>query len=254
LVVQNGTNSTDRSVHTNGNYRLIWDAHADLGQVHCSNMVLRVTVDHGRVQLWAGGPYWATTNIGAENPEEYGYYFWWGDTVGYKRENNQWVATDGSSSNFSFSEGNTLTYKSVATLKSEGWIVSRDGTHVLTPEHDAAHVHWGGNWHMPTMHELSDLNSKCDWTWTTMNGVKGYSVRGKCDYASNIIFLPCAGHGTGTSLIKAGSNGNCWSSVPDSSYDYLSWDLYFGLGCHGEAGRSGRDYGRSVRPVQGVTE
>ena len=49
--------------------------------------VQRVSPDaREKVQLWAGGPYWATTNIGAEKPEEYGYYFWWGDTVGYKRE------------------------------------------------------------------------------------------------------------------------------------------------------------------------
>ena len=49
------------------------------------------------VQLWEGGPYWAECNVGAITPEEYGYYFWWGDTVGYKRENDAWVASDGSS-------------------------------------------------------------------------------------------------------------------------------------------------------------
>ena len=64
---------------------------------------------HEKVQLWEGGPYWATTNVGAEEPWEYGYYFWWGDTVGYKRENGAWVASDGSSSDFSFSEGRTPT-------------------------------------------------------------------------------------------------------------------------------------------------
>lgn len=56
---------------------------------------------HEKVQLWKDGPYWATTNIGAEKPEDFGYYFWWGDTVGYKREKDKWVATDGSSSDFS---------------------------------------------------------------------------------------------------------------------------------------------------------
>ena len=55
---------------------------------------------HEKVQLWEGGPYWATTNVGADNPGEYGYYFWRGDTVGDTSENNAWVATDGSSSNF----------------------------------------------------------------------------------------------------------------------------------------------------------
>ena len=73
----------------------------------------------GGVQLWENGPYWAECNVGATKPEEYGYYFWWGDTVGYKRENDKWVASDGSSANFSFSSGNTPTYgNSKATLQS----------------------------------------------------------------------------------------------------------------------------------------
>ena len=45
-------------------------------------------VVHRKVQLWAGGPYWAETNVGAEEPWEYGFYFWWGDTVGYRRVGN----------------------------------------------------------------------------------------------------------------------------------------------------------------------
>ena len=158
-VVQGGTNSVDREVHTNGNYRLLWDARTDLGIVRYTNMVVRISFDaHEKVQLWEGGPYWATTNIGAEKPEDYGYYFWWGDTVGYKREGDAWVATDGSSSNFSFNEADTATYgKEISTLQSEGWIVSKDGTYVLAPEHDAAQVQWGGGWRMPTYQELYDL-------------------------------------------------------------------------------------------------
>ena len=74
-VVKNGVNSTDRKVQANGIYKLLWDAKADLGAVIYSNMVMRVAVVelHGKVQLWEGGPYWATTNIGAEEPWEYGY-------------------------------------------------------------------------------------------------------------------------------------------------------------------------------------
>ena len=251
-VLQAGTKSTDLEVHANGNYHLLWDAKADLGQVNFDNMVVRVTTvkGHGKVQLWEGGPYWADTNIGAENPEDYGYYFWWGDTVGYKRENNKWVASDGSSSNFSFGSGNTPTYnKSVATLKSEGWITADS---VLVPKHDAAHVHWGGNWRMPTEQELSDLNSKCTWTWTTQNGVKGHEVRGTGNYASASIFLPCAGDGFGTSLY-AGSNGSYWSSDPNSYDDYSAWHLYFHSSDHYTTSRI-RYNGQSVRPVQGFTE
>ena len=212
---------------------------------------------HDGVQLWKDGPYWATTNIGAEKPEDSGYCFWWGDTVGYKREGNAWVATDGSSSNFQFYNDpiSQQTYnKSISTLQSEGWIVSQDGTYVLAPEHDAAQVQWGGGWRMPTYQELYDLcYNKCDWTWTTQNGVNGYIVRGRGDYASNSIFLPCAGFGYGTSLRNSGSDGYYWSSVPYSDGNY-AYELYFNSGYHGTNDYGYRDVGRSVRPVQGFTK
>ena len=201
-----------------------------------------------KVQLWENGPYWATTNIGAEKPEDYGYNFWWGDTVGYKRENDKWVASDGSSLDFSFDSNNTLTYgKDNSTLQSEGWITA-DG--VLALEYDAAKKHWGGDWRMPTKQEFADLLGKCDWTWGSMNGVNGYVVCGRGEYASNSIFLPCAGYGYGTSLRKAGSNGYYWSSVPDLDNRY-SWYLDFGSGYHSTY-CSNRGYGRSVRPIQSM--
>ena len=256
-VAQGGTNSVDREVHTNGNYRLLWDARADLGIVRYTNMVVRVKFyTHEKVQLWEGGPYWATTNIGAENPEDYGYYFWWGDTVGYKREGNAWVATDGSSSNFSFGWSNIPTYSksSIATLQSEGWIVSQNGTYVLAPEHDAAQVQWGGGWRMPTSQELYDLcYDKCDWTWTTQNGVNGYVVRGRGDYAANSIFLPCAGHGYEISLRDADSYGYYWSSVPRSGSG-SAYELYFYSSRHATSSYGNRYCGQSVRPVQGLAK
>ena len=253
-VVKDGTNSADLAVHANGNYRLLWDARADLGQMRHTNMVVCVTLHnpaaHDKVQLWAGGPYWATTNIGAEKPEDYGCYFWWGDTVGYRRENNAWVASDGSSFAFSFDSRNTPTYgKDIATLKSEGWITADE---VLAPEHDAAHVQWGGSWRMPTKQELVDLNSNCDWIWATKNGVRGYVVRGRGDYATASIFLPCDGYGT--SLYDAGSSGDYWSSVLDSGHGGDACYLGFDSSSHDTNVDGYRDGGRSVRPVQGFTE
>ena len=218
-------------------------------------MIVRVIIkERLMVQLWDGGPYWATTNIGAEKPEDYGYHFWWGDTVGYKRENDKWVASDGSNSNFSFTKSNTPTYnKIVSTLQSEGWITA-DG--VLAPEHDAAKKHWGGDWRMPTKQEFDDLISQCDWTRTTLNGVNGYIVRGKGDYASKSIFVPCAGLGHETSLSNAGSNGNYWSSVPSSdSYGSGAWNLFFDSSRHYTSySYYRRSDGQSVRPLQGFTK
>ena len=211
-----------------------------------------VASTHNKVQLWEGGPYWAETNIGADEPWDSGYYFWWGDTNGYTRVGDAWVATDGSSSNFQFYYDaiSQQTYnKSVSTLQREGWIVNENGTYVLAPEHDAAQVQWGGGWRMPTYQEISDLSSKCDWTWTSQNGVNGYIVRGRGDYASNSIFLPCAGYGGETSLDGSGSDGYCWSSVPYSGNGSYAYVLNFNSGLHYADGNF-RFYGQSVRPVQ----
>ena len=203
---------------------------------------------HKGVQLWKDGPYWAETNVGAEKPWEFGYYFWWGDTVGYKREGDAWVASNGSSSNYKFDELSTLTYsKDLVTLYREGW-TGKDG--ILLPEHDAAHVHWGGKWRMPTERELEDLRRECDWTWGTMNGVNGYVVRGRGDYATASIFLPAAGCGIGTFFDYANSRGYYWSSVPYLHYSVNSCLLYL-CSDYSETNRSFRRCGESIRPVQG---
>lgn len=269
-VVRDGTNSNDRVVHTNGEYRIVWDARADLGEVICSNMVVSVSLVedvHKGVQLWDGGPYWAETNIGAEEPWEYGYYFWWGDTVGYVFVGDAWVANDGSSSNFPWIyEKAPTANKNIDTLQSEGWIVSRDNTYILASEHDAAHVQWGDAWRVPTLQDLDDLIDKCDWTWTTTNGVSGYDIHGRGEYATSSIFLPANGdpginarwgdgdvivYGTGV-LSFANMIGRYWSSVPEKWNDNRAEHL------HIEADQSrtgtnriiGRSNGAAVRPVQ----
>lgn len=213
----------------------------------------RGKVKVGKVQLWEGGPYWAEMNIGAKKPEESGYYFWWGDTIGYKCENDAWVASDGSSSNFSFERKNSHTYgKSLQSLRDGGWTTA-DGN--LTPEHDAAHVQWGESWRMPTNQEIIDLSGKCEWTQTTMNGIRGYLVRGKGDYVSASIFLPFTGRVKGVSL--GGNDGCYWSSfsAPDrnNAKSEFAANLGFWSKGHGRFG-SYRYEGFSIRPVQGVTK
>ena len=212
---------------------------------------------HEKVQLWEGGPCWATTNIGADKPEESGYYFWWGDIVGYKWVNNKWVANDGSSSNFSFTSENTPTHgKSMDKLQSEGWITADN---VLVPEHDAAHVQWGGTWRMPTIGELSSLNSKCTWLYTTKNGVNGFLISGRGAYSSNSIFLPCACYGNRNRLEDDSYYmvSYVWSSKPsfDSYYNYDANALYFNSsGNHYIDEEERRSSGFPIRPVQSFTE
>ncbi|MBO7223552.1 MAG: InlB B-repeat-containing protein, partial [Kiritimatiellae bacterium] len=201
---------------------------------------------HRGIQLWENGPYFAETNIGAENPEDYGYYFWWGDTVGYKYEDNSWIASNGSSTNFLFQESSVPIYrKNISTLKSEGWITSEGE---LAPSYDAAKTHWGGEWRMPTEKELNELSNNCTWEWTTMNGVRGCIVRGKGNYSSSSIFLPAAGYGDGSSLVNLGSYGYYWSSTPASGNSYYSMYIAFNSNVPSKRFYYRSD-AQSVRPV-----
>ena len=227
------------------NRHVVWDAGSDWtgnkGDVKAVVTAIRGGKPN-KVQLWEGGPYWADRNIGADNPRDYGLYFWWGDTMGHRQS--------GTTFSFSFGSSNGPTYgKSNDQLRSEGWITSGG---VLAPNHDAAHVKWGGGWRMPTKQEFDDLNNKCDWTWKPMNGVNGYIVRGRGDYASNSIFLPCAGYGHRTSLYDSGSYGYYWSSVPYSG-NYNVYYLSFDSGSHLTYYFIFRFDGLPVRPVQGFT-
>ena len=234
----------------NGDYSILWNAREDMGQIVIERMVVRITLEAlavsvGKVQLWEGGPYWADRNIGASSPEDTGLYFWSGDTTGDR--------PSGMTFGFNFTGSNCPAYnKSLKALLSEGYFVNNNGIYVLTPTHDAAHVKWGGAWRMPTDQELFDLHySKCEWMLTTRDGVNGYVVRGRGVYASNSIFLPCAGYGYRTSLYNAGSYGCYWSSNPSSggaiAYNlfFYSSDLssrHYAYGC--------RFIGLSIRPVQ----
>ena len=256
-VVQDGENDSDYIVFEDGVYKLLWDARTDLGQVVCDRMTVRVTLEaiplsSGKVQLWEGGPYWADTNIGAERPWDDGLFFWWGDTKGHR------ASADGTF-DFNFDSRNSTIYtygKTVSNLQSAGWVTS-DG--VLAPRHDAAHVKWGGGWRMPTIAELSGLYNKCDWTWTTMNGVKGCLIRGRDAFAANSIFIPGASYGSQSSLHCYGYDygfGSYWSSEPRSNNSSSSGSLNFGPGYvfYFTTGERYRWYGFSIRPVQGFTK
>ncbi|MGN0877081.1 MAG: InlB B-repeat-containing protein [Kiritimatiellia bacterium] len=208
--------------------------------------------DLGGVQLWEGGPYWAECNVGAEKPEDYGYYFWWGDTVGYKRNaaNDGWVSVK-EGAPFSFLKENGPTYgKSNSQLQSAGYI---DATGNLVAAYDAATAHLGAPWRMPTDAEFSALISNCTTTWTTRNGVFGRLVTGKGAFSSKSIFLPAAGRGYDSSLGGPGSYGGYWSSTPNSDGSYDAWYLFFGSGSFFRFDYS-RFLGQSVRPLRGFSK
>ena len=237
--------------------RFVWNATEDLGKAKFGEVVLSVSPwkpSATGVQLWKNGPYWAECNVGATMPEECGFYFWWGDTVGYKRNasDNGWVSVkDGSS--FSFYSGNCPTHgKSNSQLQSEGYI---DLTGNLVAAYDAATAHLGAPWRMPTDAEFSALISNCETMWTTRNGVYGRLVKGKGNYSSKSIFLPAAGRGRGVYLRSLGALGNYRSSTPHSDDSYYAWDLDFYSSYFGwNDSDSNRDEGQSVRPVRGFAK
>ena len=244
------------SVTTNIDYK------AMLGDVY-ANVSIYATLEKrpGGVQLWEGGPYFAECNVGASKPEEYGYYFWWGDTVGYTNTvgeasgSGTWVSVKDSTTTIPFSASDATskqTYDHDQTwLKSYSWI-GDDGNLVLA--HDAARAHLGAPWRMMTQEELDKLTSKtyCKWKWvTSYNGksVKGYVVNGAKDpYMNNEVFFPAAGCGFGASLNHSGVNGYYWSSTPRPD-SYYAWYLsFYSSGfC---ASYNHRYYGQSVRPVR----
>ena len=233
-----------------------------------ASYVVTIVEDLGGVQLWENGPYWAECNVGASRPEEYGYYFWWGDTVGYTPSGGTWTGgyyysgvtwvsskgTQMSSSSFSSSGTAASTYnKSNSALQSAGYI---DSTGNLVAAHDAATAHLGSPWRMPTDAEFSNLVYKCTTTWITTNGVNGTLVTGKGDYANRNIFLPAAGFGggpglPGSCLSNPGSSGHYWSSTPYSGNSYYAWSLGFGSSYFMRAYNGSRYFGMQVRPVRG---
>lgn len=219
------------------NRRFVWDAGTDWPDNVNSNFICTVSAEEQLpgVQLWEGGPYWAECNVGATKPEEYGLYFWWGDTVGHKKD-GRW-----------FDPEICPTYgKSDSQLRSAGYI---DSTGNLVSKHDAATAHLGSPWRMPTDAEMAALIRNCTTTWTTRNGIHGRLVKGKGDYSSRSIFLPAAGFCFLYGPYDVGSNAQYWLSTPTPDIPYGARSLYFSSGDF-KRGDYGRHGGQPVRPVR----
>jgi len=202
----------------------------------------------GGVQLWEGGPYFAETNIGAENPQDSGYYFWWGDTVGCKRKNNIWVMVNDETTEFLFSGSNVPTNnKSLDELKTLGYIDSTTDP-CLNAAHDAATQYLGAPWRIMTDAELTKLvdTSYCTRTWTTKSGVSGWEVKGaQKGYTDKSIFLPLTGCGY-SNMFTGTTMGYGWSSTPTGLFAYY---LKYSSGSF-EKPSIYRYYGYPIRPVR----
>ena len=196
---------------------------------------------------------WATCNVGAGSPEDYGNYYAWGEIEPksyYSWENYRFRASGDSYENLKFSKYNN-------SISTDG---TADNKNTLDPEDDVAHVKWGGNWRMPTQSEQQELLDNCTWTWTTQNGVEGFKVSSnKSGYKDRYIFLPIVGFWIGTRLEGtdlAGQTfaGRMWSSsliLPDDDIPVAASNLYFWWSGDNqlELLPTNRCNGLSVRPV-----
>lgn len=242
-------------VTVNGYGRCTITATANDGSGVKAECVIVVEKPHEYVDLGLpSGTLWATTNVGASEPEDYGYYFAWGEVE--PKSTCNWSTYKWMKEGYSDWEGcNKYT---IADGQTSGcWY--NNGTFVgdnkieLDLEDDAAYMNWGEGWRMPSraqQDELRDTNN-CTWTWTNINGKNGYLVKSKRNESS--LFLPAAGYRNGGSLGDAGSWGIYWSrSLSPSSSDYAS-----GLGFYSgyiDWYIDGRYFGFSVRPVRVLAE
>lgn len=182
------------------------------------------------------GLLWATCNVGASRPEEYGSYFAWGETE--EKDIYTWETLR---YRLSGNDGASMTFSKYVTLASRGPVDNRT---VLEPSDDAAAVNWGGRWLTPDDDDWTELRNNC--TWALSSGYKGYIVTGP---NGRSIFLPMAGYLHGTSLYSAGSNGYYWSSSLDVNYPQCAMQITLGNNQIIRQENGTRYWGRSVRPV-----
>ena len=183
------------------------------------------------------GTLWATCNVGASGPEEYGDYYAWGEI---KPKTTYYWST------YKYCKGSAFTLTKYCTSSGYGTV---DNKTELEPSDDTATVNWGSGWQMPSLEQCAELfnSNYTTTTWTTLNGKYGRKITSKSN--GNSIFLPAAGFRFGTSLGNAGSYGYYWSRSLSASNSRYAYELYFNSSGFGTNG-SDRYCGQSVRPVR----
>lgn len=193
------------------------------------------------------GTLWATMNIGASAPEDYGNFYAWGEIE--TKEDYCWKTYK----YFFDNNGNYVPYDDKWQVES-GELIDI-GNNIAGTEYDVAHMKWGDSWEIPTIAQMDELQNKeyCDWAWTLMNGVKGYFITSKLNGKS--IFLPACGK---FSPYRQHMNidGYYWLSTSETANTFYADYLVFCSDSHETCRKSehfqdynGRDHGRTIRPV-----
>ena len=182
---------------------------------------------------------WATCNIGANAPEEYGEYYAWAELETKHMYDQYHYSFFSLKQDDIFSHG----YGEIEAL----------GGDISETKYDVAHLLWGENWRLPTREEFSELTLYCSWFWTSINNVYGYEITGT---NGNKIFLPATGLRIASAKFYKNNGGNYWSSTPLEYSNHLdeAYHLYFYRDDY-----SGNDiktdsyfkyYGMTIRPVK----
>ena len=222
-------------LHLTGNQAVEYD----ISQLDSISFIEGTTEEHEWVDLGLpSGTLWATCNVGANSPEEYGDYFALGETE---------PKNDYSWSTYKYCKGSQYTMTKYCSNYRHGTV---DNKTILEPSDDAAAVNWGSEWQMPSYEQFDELfnSSYTATTWTTMNGKYGRKITSKSN--GNFIFLPAAGYRGDTSLYSAGSFGDYWSRSLSTDEGYFAYYLYFGSSSTYTFYNGFRVYGKSVRPVR----
>ena len=179
------------------------------------------------------GTKWATCNVGAETPEDFGGYYAWGET--YLKDGFTW-------SNYTYCHGDLSTLTKYCNNPEYGYNGFTDNLTTLQSSDDVATAICGAGWRMPTETEMLELNEKCTVTWTTQNGVNGNLFTGP---NGRSIFMPAAGYYEES---YNSGYGSYWSSSLYTSYPFSARYLNFSSSYCTVNGYV-RFAGRSVRPV-----
>lgn len=196
---------------------------------------------------------WASWNVGASSPEEYGDYIAWGETAPSWDDYYSWINYRWSCESYFYNKPTYILWPSFTRYNydtSYGVTDNKMEFRDYDYEDDAARANWGGSWRMPTYSEWTELLTNCNRTYTTQNGVNGLMVTSTT--TGNSIFLPAGGYRMdGHNLYSDGSSGYYWSSSLYENDPRAAWRFIFGSSYTSTRMdyMDSRYYGISVRPV-----
>lgn len=161
---------------------------------------------------------WASWNVGASAPEEYGGLYGWADPTGEKR-----------------------------TTEFNDYPSETPPANISDTEYDIAHVRWGDDWRLPTQPEVQELVENCTWEWTEVNGINGRRATGP---NGNSVFFPAAASRTGEEMSnQVGQRGCYWTGTLYPDNPRFAYYFYFFSGNQYYTYNTRRYFGYSVRPV-----